>query len=67
VGVVEGSLSGGLVADEDSEVLRDTEFGAIERLVKEGLALETEGAEAEPLCRVPDYAARIHGEATEGP
>jgi hypothetical protein len=23
----------------------------------EGIVLETDGAEAEPLCRVPDYAA----------
>ena len=42
---VEGAFGGGLVADEEAEVLGDTVFVAAERLDEEDLALEGEGAE----------------------
>ena len=49
VSPVEGAFGGGLVADQEAEVLGDTEFVAGERLAEEDLALEGEGAEGEPL------------------
>ena len=46
VSPVEGAFGGGLVANEEAEVLGDAVFVAGERLDEEDLALEGEGAEA---------------------
>ncbi len=55
--LVEGAVGGGLVADEDSEVLGDGHLADAVPILGERIALEAESAAAEPLCRVPDYAA----------
>lgn len=48
VGLVEGALGGDVVADEEAEVFGKAVFAA-DGLAGEGFALETEGAEGEPL------------------
>jgi hypothetical protein len=45
----EGPVGGGVVADEESEVLGDGEIAIFEHLDLEDMALKTEGAEAQPL------------------
>ena len=45
VSPVEGAFGGGLVTNEEAEVLGDAVFVAAERLDEEDLALEGEGAE----------------------
>jgi hypothetical protein len=61
VGLVEGAFGGGLVADEDSEVLGDGELDAEVSATGTGcerIGLEAEGAPAAPVV-YPD-SIRIH-------